>query len=700
VRRILLEEIPTPKHACSESSGRPLRVAIVACRYGADFVGGAETSLRTMARALKQHSHDVEVFTTCARSDNPWEDFYSEGTVEIDHVRIHRFRLDPVDHELFRAAASNIVDCNGTVTEEVEADYLRHSVRSKRLLDALRARHDEFDAIITGPYLFGLVHDVACEFPGQTLLAPCFHDEPFARLRAWQRVYPQVGGLLYHSPEEQILAEADLGLGSTGGRCIGSYVETGTSGRPERGHGHVGTPNRYLVYCGRYVAEKGLARLFEYAKRYCEVHPERYALALMGQGNYRIPRETWIQDLGFVGEATKRDVLAGAAALVHFSRNESLSLVALEAWAQGTPVLADANGEVLSGHIRRSGGGRIVHTYELFAAALDDLWERPEEWVAMGGKGREYVGSRYDSCENLAAGLETAIRDVRTPLRERLRSQGLTRAREFSRARWREEFGRFVEEVVHHPPRPFREAIAIQLRSAIRTAAVGDNVILVPARITNRGTHALLADGLSRVMLRSRRVKAGEQGEIVIDTPLPSLLMPGQSISMGIPVKVPSQPGTYQVVISAFGMTGQTQSARLGAESASMHLHVKDSRPGDAENYCSDLLATMEKAVAEAHALQRLPDNYIDVTQGRFAAWKAWIKRKLLGNFKRAYVDVLSRQQSGFNQRMLTAVQELTECCAMLSEQLTRNQQQLQSLESRLESKTDKKPRAKDKVER
>ncbi len=42
------------------------------------------------------------------------------------------------------------------------------------------------------------------------------------------------------------------------------------------------------------------------------------------------------------------------------------------------------------------------------------------------------------------------------------------------------------------------------------------------------------------------------------------------------------------------------------------------------------------------------------------------IKRKLLGNFKQAYVDVLSRQQSACNARLLEAVQELTECCATL----------------------------------
>src|SRR5947208_10026076 len=46
-----------------------LRVAFVAFRFGTDFVGGAESSLRTAARALRDHGHDLEIFATCTQSD-------------------------------------------------------------------------------------------------------------------------------------------------------------------------------------------------------------------------------------------------------------------------------------------------------------------------------------------------------------------------------------------------------------------------------------------------------------------------------------------------------------------------------------------------------------------------------------------------------------------------------------------------------
>jgi hypothetical protein len=87
---------------------------------------------------------------------------------------------------------------------------------------------------------------------------------------------------------------------------------------------------------------------------------------------------------------------------------------------------------------------------------------------------------------------------------------------------------------------------------------------------------------------------------------------------------------------------------------------------GTAAGCCGPALETAQAALVEAGRLQRLPDDYTDVTEGVFAGLKRRLKRKLLGNFKHAYVDVLSRQQSAFNRELLAAVRELAECCATL----------------------------------
>src|SRR5260370_12192378 len=106
-----------------------------------------------------------------------------------------------------------------------------------------------------------------------------------------------------------------------------------------------------MAYCGRYSEQKNVPLLLEYARRYQALHPDRFTFAFLGQGEVPIPREGWARDLGFVDEATKLDVLAGAAALVQLSTYESLSLVALEAWTQGTPAIANRHCRVLAGHL-------------------------------------------------------------------------------------------------------------------------------------------------------------------------------------------------------------------------------------------------------------------------------------------------------------------------------------------------------------
>jgi hypothetical protein len=88
--------------------------------------------------------------------------------------------------------------------------------------------------------------------------------------------------------------------------------------------------------------------------------------------------------------------------------------------------------------------------------------------------------------------------------------------------------------------------------------------------------------------------------------------------------------------------------------------------PQSGADCCGPALEAAQAALVEAERLRRLPDDYTDVTEGAFASLKRRIKRKLLGNFKHAYVDVLSRQQSACNAELLAAVRELSECCATL----------------------------------
>jgi len=508
---------------------------------------------------------------------------------------------------------------------------------------------------------------VARECPEKTIVVPCLHDEPLARFHAWPNVYGSAGGIWYHSEEERKFAEAELGLNHPGGVCIGTWLEMESSGDGQRGRMFVGADRPYLVYAGRYSEHKNLPTLLEYVQRYDEANPNRFTFVFLGEGQIKIPRAPWARDLGFVQETVKRDVLAGAAALLQLSRFESLSLVALEAWAQGTPVVTDRHCAVLAGHLERSGGGQAVDSYESFAEALDNLWNNPDAWKARGEQGRKYVRGIYGDRKTFTTRLEDSIRELELPLAERMRRRGLERAALHSRTVWRDQLAGLVEGMLDFPPRPRQDYVEVAPRTRTMNVVAGQDTVLVPVRLVNRGTHAVAAEGPGRFLIRSQ-----VSDETSSTTPLPDFLLPGQTVPAAVTILVPRQIGDYQITfqvvrdpegIPAYQSFEPSENPLV---SGTMELIVENRPVSSGGLWSGSLQEMVRSALAEASRCQRLPDDYTDVTLGRFAKWKRWIKRKLLGNFKHAYVDVLSRQQSRFNQQILTAVTELADYCATL----------------------------------
>jgi glycosyltransferase involved in cell wall biosynthesis len=651
LRRVLARETRRP---ASESR---LRIAIAVFRYGPEIVGGAEGSLRTMARVLHAAGHDVQVFTTCTLSEGDWRNELAAETTQVDGIPVHRFPIDPHNRAEHLETVRRIIQTDESIPAELGQQYLQHSIHSSPLIDALQSRIDDLDAIVTGPYLFGLTADVSQAFAEKTILVPCFHDEPLACLPSWPDCYGDVGGILYHSPEEQDFAQIDLGLNHPGSRCVGALIESNDVADPARGR-HV-IDRRYLVYCGRYSQQKNLPQLIEYLERYQMERPGRFGLVCIGRGEVSLPQLDWIHDLGFVDESQKRHVLAGADALVQLSRFESLSLVALEAWSQGTPVIADEKCAPLAGLIRRSHGGKTITDYISFGAALDDLWEQPDRWRRFGEEGQTYVRRHFGDSQTYLNSLEESIRDLAVPLVEKMRRNGLHKA-DLSHERWRERFGFLVERMLDQTQRPCEVGVAVRPRIETRTVRAGSGTVLVPVAIRNQGTIPVVSEGEGRMVIQAAMIDGCS-----IETALPGIIVPGQEQPAAVRVPVPDQAGSYRVELKvvaepAWSIVNQTDPAFLT-------LEVEADGTFADLGCLAEVLAAVDKSLQNAERCQNLPDEYVDVTQGLFARGKRWIKAKLLGNFKHAYVDVLSRQQSAFNKAMVSAVQELAEGCSLLN---------------------------------
>ena len=89
-------------------------------------------------------------------------------------------------------------------------------------------------------------------------------------------------------------------------------------------------------------------------------------------------------------------LMAGALAFVQPSPYESLSIVLLEAMAQGTPAIVNGRCEVLVDHVEASGSGLVFRgTPELVEAIRRVVALDPATRSDWRGKARDYVLARY-----------------------------------------------------------------------------------------------------------------------------------------------------------------------------------------------------------------------------------------------------------------------------------------------------------------
>jgi hypothetical protein len=135
--------------------------------------------------------------------------------------------------------------------------------------------------------------------------------------------------------------------------------------------------------------------LFEFFEHYSASLVDGMHLVLIGTPHVEIPKHPKIHHLGFVEDQDKYDAMAAAELLIMPSYLESLSMVALEAWAMGKPVLANAKCDVLQGQCLRSNAGLFYQNYAEFAETLRAIDTSPSLQAALGRNGRMFFERHY-----------------------------------------------------------------------------------------------------------------------------------------------------------------------------------------------------------------------------------------------------------------------------------------------------------------
>ena len=108
-----------------------------------------------------------------------------------------------------------------------------------------------------------------------------------------------------------------------------------------------------------------------------------------------IPNHPRIRHLGFLDDSDKFDAMAASELLIMPSYFESLSMVALEAWALGKPVLANAKCDVLKGQCIRSNAGLY---YDNRRVRRNPARHRTQPLAqrVLGRNGRHFFREHYD----------------------------------------------------------------------------------------------------------------------------------------------------------------------------------------------------------------------------------------------------------------------------------------------------------------
>ena len=112
-------------------------------------------------------------------------------------------------------------------------------------------------------------------------------------------------------------------------------------------------------------------------------------LALMGVKLMPLPEEPFIRFAGRLSDQERLLALEAATVVVVPSPYESLSLLALESFAVGTPILANARSEVLVDHCQKSNAGLYYADRDEFIECLKLLISDPHLRAGMGRNGRK-----------------------------------------------------------------------------------------------------------------------------------------------------------------------------------------------------------------------------------------------------------------------------------------------------------------------
>lgn len=376
------------------------KIGFVIPWYGEDIPGGAEMELREVATHLQRAGMDVEILTTCVREFSAdWnENYYSAGTAMVEDIAVRRFPVRRRDTAAFDRVNRRLMEGQHLSLQE-EKTFVEEMVNSPQLYEYLKDASDDYALYVFIPYMFGTTYYGMQACPEKSVLIPCFHDEAYLYLRLFRQAYIQARGIIYNAMPEMELANKVYDFTTTEQICMGIGMDTNICANADAFRKAYRIQKPFLLYAGRKDAGKNVHTLLRYFAEYKQRHGDSdLQLVLIGGGSIEIPASVRddVYDLGFVSRQDKYDAMAAAELLCQPSHNESFSLVIMESWLCGRPVLVHSQCAVTRDFARRANGGLYFRNYFEFEGCVQYILTHPEQARTMGQNGGAFVRENFD----------------------------------------------------------------------------------------------------------------------------------------------------------------------------------------------------------------------------------------------------------------------------------------------------------------
>ncbi len=371
------------------------KVAFVVQRYGLEVNGGAEYECRALAEHMAD-MYEVDVLTSCARNNLPWDNAYKEGMERINRVNVYRFPVEKMrDDRLFDELSKQA----GKGIKEIEEEWISQmGPYCPSFLSFLEKNADRYEAVVFFTYAYYFtVKGIGLRLKN-SVLVPTAHDDAAIRLPIYQKVFELPAAFLYNSVEEKefVISQFHTEAKPSGLTCVG--IDIPDTDRYELPEPFLTYRDQYIVYAGRVSFGKNFNELnrdfIEYKKR----NPSPLKLIVMGNIDDKMTL-THSEDIiytGFVTDEQKTAIIANARLLVMPSFYESLSIVILESMAAGRPVLVNGNCAVLKGQCIRSNAGLYYTNYFEFEEALRYMLSNETAYRQMCENGLRFVKENYN----------------------------------------------------------------------------------------------------------------------------------------------------------------------------------------------------------------------------------------------------------------------------------------------------------------